>query len=189
MENAIVIRQANAEDANALLEIYAPYVKQTAISFEYTVPDVEEFQNRIRNIKKRYPYFVAEEGRRIVGYAYAGAFHSREAYNWAAETTVYIRQGEKRKGIGRKLYDALESALKVQGVLNMYACIAYPQGEDPYLTIDSPAFHQRMGFLQVGQFHHCGYKFNRWYDMIWMEKIIGEHLDRQPSVVPFGELK
>ncbi len=185
----IIIRKASPDDAEELLGIYAPYVKQTAISFEYEVPSVEEFRGRISNTLKRYPYFVAECDGNIVGYTYAGAFQSRAAYDWSVETTVYIKQEERRKGIGRKLYAALEKALKRQGISNMNACIAVPEGKDEHLTKDSPAFHEQMGFQMVGTFHKCGYKFNNWYDMVWMEKMIGEHVSNQPHVIPFGEIK
>lgn len=70
-------------------------------------------------------------------------------------------------------------------MLNLYACITLPEVEDEYLTLDSPRFHARLGYVQVGRFHHCGYKFNRWYDMIWMEKVIGEHGERQAPVRPW----
>jgi L-amino acid N-acyltransferase YncA len=188
-EKEITIRKASYDDAEELLKIYTPYVNNTAISFEYEVPSLEEFRGRIANTLKRYPYLVAEYEGEIVGYAYAGAFKSRAAYDWAVETTVYVRQDERRNGIGRKLYAALEEILKKQGILNMNACIAVPEGKDEHLTKDSPAFHEKMGFRMVGTFHKCGYKFNHWYDMVWMEKKIGEHLGNQPPIISFRELK
>jgi phosphinothricin acetyltransferase len=171
----IDIRPANPEDAAALLAIYAPYVEGTAISFEYEVPSVEEFRQRITNLSKDYPYLVAEKGGRIVGYAYAHIFHGRAAYQWSVETSIYVDKNEKRKGIGKQLHDALEQALKAQGILNMNAAIAYIEQEDEYLTHDSIRFHERLGYKKVAHFHQCGRKFGRWYDVIWMEKIIGEH--------------
>ena len=84
------------------------------------------------------------------------------------------------------LHDALETALREQGILNMNACIAYPEEEkDPYLSLDSVRFHEKMGYQMVGLFHSCGYKFQRWYHMVWMEKAIGTHLAEQPPVQPF----
>lgn len=83
---------------------------------------------------------------------------------------------KKRRGYGKKLYLALEKELKMRGITNVYACIATPAAEDEYLTRDSELFHSRMGFVRVGEFHKCGYKFGRFYNMIWMEKIIGEHV-------------
>ena len=78
-------------------------------------------------------------------------------------------------GIGRKLYETLEEQLAQQGIKNLYACIGSPIEEDEYLTNNSEQFHAHLGFVKVGEFHKCGFKFGRWYNMIWMEKIIGEH--------------
>ncbi|MPM46637.1 Phosphinothricin N-acetyltransferase [bioreactor metagenome] len=185
MEKDCKIRVATPEDAEALLRIYAPYVEKTAITFEYDVPTAREFAGRIEKTLKRYPYLVAEEGGQVLGYAYAGPFHERAAYDWAVETTVYIARNAKRRGLGKRLYDALERALAAQNVLNLNASIAYPAGEDPYLTRDSVEFHQRLGYRVVGRFSQCGYKFDRWYDMVWMEKHIGVHTATQPAVKPF----
>lgn len=178
------IRMAKEADAEELLQIYAPYVQKTAITFEYEVPTVAEFADRIRKTLDRFPYLVAVMQGEIVGYAYASPFKERKAYDWAIETSVYIRQDMKRMGIGRRLHEALEKILRQQNILNMNACIAYPSEEDEYLTEDSVRFHERLGYQLVGKFHKCGYKFNRWYDMVWMEKIVGEHLEEQSDVIP-----
>ena len=176
---SITIRMANPADAQALLNIYAPYVINTAITFEYDVPSVEEFSSRIAHTLEKYPYLIAEEGGNILGYAYASPFHDRPAYDWAVETSIYVDQNIKHRGIGRKLNDALESTLREQGILNMNACIAYPPEEDEHLDKNSVEFHAHMGYRLVGEFYKCGYKFNRWYNMVWMEKLIGEHLSDQ----------
>jgi len=184
----IVIRAATPADAAELLAVYAPYVEQTAITFEYDVPSEQEFADRIRRTLERYPYLVAECGGRILGYAYAGPFKERAAYDWAVETTIYVRLDCRRSGVGRLLYDALERALAAQHILNLNACIAWPEQEDEYLTMDSVSFHERLGYRLVGRFRKCGYKFGRWYDMVWMEKLIGEHQAEMPPVIPFPEL-
>lgn len=189
MNSGIQIRVAGEADAEALLAIYAPYVQHTAITFEYEVPSAEEFRGRIRNVLRRYPYLAAEDGGEIVGYAYVSPFKKRAAYDWAVETSIYVRQDRKRGGVGRRLYQALEDILKAQGVLNLNACIACPAREDEYLTRDSIAFHQRLGYQMVGEFHQCGCKFGRWYNMVWMEKSIGEHLPDQPPVKSFDEIR
>ena len=176
---SITIRMANPADAQALLNIYAPYVINTAITFEYDVPSVEEFASHIAHTLEKYPYLIAEEGGNILGYAYASPFHDRPAYDWAVETSIYVDQNIKHRGIGRKLHDALESTLREQGILNMNACIAYPPEEDEHLDKNSVEFHAHMGYRLVGEFYKCGYKFNRWYNMVWMEKLIGEHLSDQ----------
>ena len=181
------IEKVTIQDAQDLLKIYSPYVEKTAITFEYVVPSLEEFIGRIENISAKYPYIkaVSDDGE-IVGYAYAGTFKGRKAYDWSVETTIYIKKEARGAGIGRLLYDALEKALASMGILNVNACIAYTDAEDEYLTNDSMHFHEKLGYQMVGTFHQCGYKFNRWYDMIWMEKIIGDHCAKQPNVT-FGK--
>lgn len=188
MENQVTIRVAREEDAKELLAIYTPYVEHTAITFEYDVPSVEEFSERIRHIQQKYPYLVAQIDGQIVGYAYASAFKTRAAYDWAVETSIYVKMDQKRKGIGTKLYDTLEQILKKQGIINVNACIAYPEENDEYLTKDSVYFHEKTGYHLVGQFHQCGYKFQRWYHMVWMEKFIGQHVANQPPIIPFLEM-
>ena len=188
MRNIITIRDAEIADAERLLEIYAYYIQNTAITFEYEVPTLSEFQNRIRNTKKRYPYLVIEQDGSIQGYAYAGPFVGRAAYDWSCEMTIYLDRAARKCGLGRKLYEALEARLREMGILNLYACIGYPEEEDEYLTRNSADFHAHLGFATVGEFHNCGYKFGRWYHMIWMEKLIGPHEDRPSPVIPFREL-
>ncbi|MBP5330387.1 MAG: N-acetyltransferase [Lachnospiraceae bacterium] len=169
-----MIRSATESDAERLLEIYSYYVENTAISFEYDTPGLNEFRNRIRHTLEKYPYLVLEEDGVIRGYAYAGVFKDRAAYDHCCEVTIYLDHDSKGNGYGRALYGALEEALKKIGVINLYACIGDPIVEDEYLTKNSEHFHQHMGYTKVGEFHKCGYKFGRWYNMIWMEKIIGE---------------
>ena len=174
MEN-IVIRSVSLNDAEALLNIYAYYVKNTAITFEYDVPTLEEFKQRITNTLKKYPYLVVVKEGTILRYAYAGVFKNRAAYDWSAEMTIYLKYDAVKCGLGRMLYEALETEMKKRGFLNLYACIGYPIEEDEYLTRNSAEFHAHLGYQTVGEFHKCGYKFGRWYNMIWMEKLIGEH--------------
>ena len=152
MADEIKIRAATPDDASALLKIYAPYVKNTSITYEYDVPSEEEFRRRIESTLRRYPYLVLEREGDILGYAYAGPLHSRPAYDWAVE-------------------------------------IAYPEVEDEYLTKNSAEFHAHLGYRMVGGFTKCGYKFHRWYGMVWMEKLIGEHLENQPPVIPFPQIR
>lgn len=172
----IIIRDAKVTDAKAIQTIYTPYVETTAITFEYNVPSEEEFCRRIETVQQKYPWIVAMVNGKVVGYAYASAFKPRDAYQWAIETSIYVDNNNKRSGIGRQLHEALEQRLKMQGILNMNACISFIEPEDEYLTQDSVRFHERLGYQKVAHFHQCGKKFNRWYDMIWMEKMIGEHL-------------
>ena len=169
------LRNAELSDAEALLAIYAPYVTDTAVTFEYDVPAVEEFRRRIVQVQQHFPWLVAEEEDCLAGYAYANTFKARDAYQWSVETSIYVDRELRKQGIGRLLHDALEKALQARGILNMNACISYIENEDEYLTHESVDFHERMGYKRVAHFHLCGRKFNRWYDMIWMEKLIGKH--------------
>lgn len=178
---SVAIRMATPEDAGQLLAIYAPYVEKTAITFEYQVPDMDEFQNRIAHTLERYPYLAAVYEGRIAGYAYASPFKSRAAYGWSAETSIYVDQGLRGRGIGGQLYLALENLLKQQNILNVNACITYPNPE-------SIAFHQAFGYHMAAHFIKCGYKLGKWYDMVWMEKHLGEHSDTPKPVIPIKEL-
>ena len=185
---AVTVRSARLEDAGRILEIYEYYVLHTAITFEYDVPTPEEFRSRMQRTMMRYPYLVAEKDGVIMGYAYAGAFVGRAAYDWSVETTIYLARNAQKRGIGRMLYQALENELRRMGIHNLYACIAYPQTEDEYLTKNSAQFHAHLGYSTVGTFHSCGYKFDRWYDMVWMEKLIGEHQSGQSPIRPYPAL-
>ncbi len=189
MNETCKIRAAAAADAPALLAIYAPYVEKTAITFEYDVPKESEFAARIAHTLEKYPYLVAERGGEIAGYAYAGPFKTRAAYDWAVESTVYVKQGLHRCGVGRALYTALEGALALQNICNVEAAIAEPETEDEYLTMDSIRFHTRMGYHRVGTFYQSGYKFGRWYHLTWMEKQILPHLKNQPAVLRFDQVR
>ena len=186
MKQHCTLRMATEKDASALLEIYRPYVEQTAITFEYDVPTVEEFARRIRHTLERYPYLVAEENGAVIGYAYVSPFKERAAYDWAVETSIYVKMGLSGKGYGKQLYDALERLLKAQNILNLNACIAYTEHEDAHLDNNSTHFHEHLGYKLVGSFHQCGYKFGTWYDMIWMEKMLGDHTDAPAPVLPVG---
>ena len=173
--NKMNIRMATPGDAEEILNIYAYYIENTAVTFEYDIPTIEEFRGRIVKTLKRYPYLVLEDNETIMGYAYAGPLKERAAYDWSVETSIYTHKDSHGVGYGRKLYEALECALVDQGILNLYACIAYPIVEDEYLTKNSAQFHEHLGYKTVGEFYKCGYKFGRWYNMIWMEKLIGKH--------------
>lgn len=182
------IRTAGISDAQEILEIYAPYVRKTAITFEYEVPALTEFEGRIKHTLERYPYIVAEKDGEILGYAYTGVFKDRVAYDWAAEVSIYVKEDKRGLGIGSRLYTALEEISRAQHILNLNACIAYSDTEDAYLTKDSVKFHSHMGYHLVGKFHRCGYKFGRWFDMVWMEKELGEHPAEPAPVIAFTKM-
>ena len=167
-----IIRPATLDDVAGVLAIYAPYIEETAITYETAVPSQESYLDRMRRIMARYPFLVAEKGGSIVGFAYAGVFKDRRAYDCSVETTIYIAREHHGQGIGRRLYDELEVRLAAQGITNLYACIAYTEHEDEYLTNDSVRFHERMGYRLCGTFRGCAVKFGRRYDMVWMEKYL-----------------
>ena len=259
-------RVARPEDAEALRTIYAPYVEESAITFEYEVPAVEEFRARIADTLATYPYIVAVEeqpanagtvhvdgtsvssvpasgadevrgacrtSEHIIGYAYVGRLHERAAYDWSVETSIYVDRSARKHGLGRQLYERLEAILRAMNIISVNACIAYPGtmnatdqkrtdlqdrctesgemtattpdrmhaeyregsadrgasiGEDPYLNTNSSDFHAHLGYQLVGHFHACAYKFDRWYDMIWMEKWIAPHPAKPEAMIPFPSL-
>lgn len=171
------LRPATEADAAALLDIYAHYVRHTAITFEWEVPTLDDFAQRIRSITAHYPYLVAEHDGVPVGYAYASTFKGRAAYDWCVETSIYVHHQHIGEGLGRLLLDGLEDELRRRGFLNVYACIATTPVDDEYLTNHSVHCHRHMGYRLCGEFLQCGYKFGRWYNMVWMEKMLGEHDD------------
>lgn len=162
------IRPAVPEDAAALAAIYAPFVRDTTVSFEYTPPDAKEFADRIRTISAHYPYFVCcDESGAPVGYAYAHTFRERAAYDKDVEVSVYVDPARHRTGAGRLLYTALEEALRAGGFVHLYACITSPNPT-------SIAFHTALGYRYLATFPAAGYKFDRWLDIIWMDKRLSE---------------
>lgn len=184
----ITIRVASVKDAPKLLEIYEYYIRNTAITFEFEVPTLAEFEQRIATTLQNYPYLVAEVDGEIAGYIYAGRFRARAAYDWSASTSVYLNREYHRMGIGKLLYERLEEILKKQNITNVYAGVADPVEEDEYLTRNSERFHGALGYKTVARFQKCGSKFGCWYNLIEMEKIIGEHTCPPMEFIPFREL-
>ena len=184
----VTLRFAIPADAEALVAIYAPYILKTAITYEYEIPSTAEFAERIRTYSAKYPYLVAELNGTPVGYAYACPLGSRPAFDWSVETAIYIREDCKGLGIGKALYEKLETILRSMGIRTMTAAVASVDHEDPYLTNASIAFHLRMGFTPVGTFHHAGCKFGRWYDLTWLEKAIGAYESNPPHPKTIGEV-
>ena len=176
------IRDARMEDLPEMLDIFGYYLRNTAVHFSYESPELPEYQKWFEKITSRYPWLAAEEDGEVLGFAYAGPFIEREAYDWSSELTIYIRPEKRRAGLGKRLYEELEERLKAMGIVNLYAFVARPDQEDEYLPPDSVLFHERQGFRTNAEFPKCGRKFGRWYSVIWMEKVIGEHLDDQPPV-------
>ena len=182
------IRSATTADAGRMQEIYAHYVRHTAISFEWEVPSADEFRRRVETTLQRWPWLVIETDGAVRGYAYAGPHRTRASYGWCCEISIYLDPSARRQGLGRALYRALEDELKAMGILNLYAGVACPEREDEFLDNNSLEFHTHLGFAQVGRLHRCGRKFGRWYDLAWMEKHIGPHAADQPPVIPWPQV-
>lgn len=163
-----MIRLATIYDAEQILEIYAPYVETTNISFETIVLSKEEMETRIKRILENNPWIVFEEDKYILGYAYASKHRERAAYKWAVDTSIYIRQDHRGKGIGKALYTALISILKLQGYCNVYAGICLPNEA-------SVGLHEYFGFKKIAHFNKVGYKFGQWHDVGWWELFLKQH--------------
>ena len=157
------IRLAKREDLSQILAIYAPYVEETAVSFEYTVPAMEIFEKRFLACTARYPWLVWEENGEVLGYAYGSAPFERAAFSWCAESSIYLRADHRGRGIGKKLQLALEALLQMQGYQLLYALV----------TTDNPAsvaFHEALGFTRLAVFPDCGWKLGNWHGLLWLEK-------------------
>ena len=168
------IRTANMNDAPALLSIYGQYIS-TPITFEYELPSLGEFERRIGDTLKTYPYLVGMENGRIIGYAYAGKFASRPAYQWGAELSVYLRRDAAGRGYGTQLYLRLMELLKKQGVRTVYGCVTTPNPASEHL-------HEKLGFERIALFKNAGFKNGAWYDVTWFGKAIAEYSAPSPLI-------
>ena len=189
MESEVVIRMARVEDAERLLEIYGYYVEHTAITYEYDVPELADFGQRIAHTLERYPYLVAERDGEVIGYAYAGAYHPRIAYSWDAELTIYLDHTVRGNGIGQKMYQLLEDILAKQGIVKVIALITVPPTEEERNIYPSMYFHEKMSYHMIGCIEKSGYKFIRWYDTVLMDKMIGEPKEHMADVKSFDEVR
>lgn len=165
-----------------MLRIYAPYIENTSITFEYDVPSVLEFALRIEEIQKKYPWIVYEEDGEIFGYAYGSSMLARAAYQWTAESSVYVSEKAKGRGIGSLLYDRLFDIMKKQ---NFCLCYALVIAENTA----SLKMHEKYGFRKVGFLENSGYKFEGWHSVIIMEKQLNDFAALPEKVIPIGELK
>ena len=178
---SFIIRPARESDAAACLEIYAPFVRDTATSFEQGVPSLEEYQGRIRETLRRTPWLVAEQEGQVAGFAYAGRHRERAAYQWSVEVTVYLAPQFQRQGLGRRLYAPLFHCLRAQGFCNAFAVITLPNPA-------SVALHEKLGFLPVGMFEKAGFKLGRWHDVGWWRLPLREAPDDPEAPRPLEDL-
>jgi L-amino acid N-acyltransferase YncA len=155
-----MIRPARPSDAPDILAIYAPFVTDTVVSFEFEPPDVEEIRRRVGETLDRWPWLVWEQDGSVRGYAYGSGHRARAAYQWCVEVSVYVHADARRSGIARRLYAELFDRLRRQGFYNAYAGITLPNEA-------SVGFHEAMGFQPIGVYPRIGYKFGRWHDVAW----------------------
>jgi phosphinothricin acetyltransferase len=167
-----IIRLATGDDATGILAIYAPIVRETAISFEVAPPDVDQIRQRIENTLGRFPWLVCAGGEQILGYAYASPHRDRAAYQWSVDVSVYVDAQARRSGVGRSLYTSLLNLVDLQGFYNAYAGITLPNPA-------SVGLHEAMGFRLVGIYRSVGYKLGRWHDVGWWHRLV-----RAPRVPP-----
>ncbi|WP_010238846.1 GNAT family N-acetyltransferase [Clostridium arbusti] len=159
MNSNTEIRLATKADSASILNIYAPFITDTVITFEYEVPTMSEFTERMTNVQKKYPWLVCEIDDKIVGYAYASQFAERAAFKWSVDFSIYIDPVYQKRKIGRALYFSLFELLKLQGYYNAYAKITSP-------NIKSENLHKSMGFQPVGIYKNIAFKFGSWHDLI-----------------------
>ena len=179
---AAIIRLARESDAELLLAIYAPVVRDTAISFELEPPTEADFRGRIRNTLQHTPWLLVEEAGNVLGYAYAGRYRARAAYQWSVEVSVYVAAGRRRRGVARALYTSLFECLRLQGYYNAYAGIALPNPA-------SIALHERLGFKAIGIYRSVGYKNGRWHDVGWWQLAIQEPGSSPAPSVRLNEIR
>lgn len=164
-----MVRYANFSDAPVIRDIYAHYVRRTAITFATEEPTTADLVAKISDA--RYPFLVAEKNGRLVGFAYADSFRKKEAYRWDVELSIYLAPGIEGQGFGTELMEELLRILTHQGYVNAYSCITLP-GER------SVRLHKRFGFGELGVFPRTGYKLGQWHDVIWMSKTLNEPEDK-----------
>jgi phosphinothricin acetyltransferase len=173
----MLIRDANPQrDAAPCAAIYAPYVEETAITFEEIAPDERALAARIEHTTRSHPWLVALDGQEVVGFAHGSQHRARPAYRWAADVSVYVAPGRQRQGIGRALYEALFGHLAGQGLHVACAGITLPNEA-------SVGIHEALGFTPVGVYRRIGYKLGSWRDVGWWQL---ELLDRgtEPPAQP-----
>ncbi len=166
------IRLANEQDAESILAIYAPYVRETPISFEFEPPSVAQMRERVRATLVIYPWLVCERDERVIGYAYASRHRERAAYQWSVDVTVYVDPATQRRGIGRALYTTLLAILTAQGFFNAFAGITLPNPA-------SIGLHESLSFAPLGVYRNVGYKLDRWHDVGWWQRPL-----RAPALAP-----
>lgn len=175
------LRMIKNDDIKTILKIYKHYVKNTPITFDYSVPTQKKYTKVVEKTLTKFPWIVAEINGEVVGYIYASPFKRRAAFSWSVETSIYISEQYSGQGIGVTLYDALEKILKLQGIYTMYAIVTSTARH-------SLRFHEGRGFVKTNTLERCGWKFDQWYGVVYMEKVLGDFTKEPKPVIPYPEL-
>ncbi len=175
------IRPIKSADAQQVLDIYAPFITSSFVTFENIIPSLTDFSKRIEHISQQYPWLVATEGDQIAGYAYAGRYRDREAYQWMVESSIYMRPDFKGKKVAKRLYSALFELLKEQGICKVFAVISVPNAE-------SVGFHEHMGFSGFATYRKVGFKLGTWKDVGWWELPLSEQDTGPTTPIPWSEM-
>jgi phosphinothricin acetyltransferase len=181
MIKPLTIRTATEADAEQIRAIYAPYVESSAVSFETEVPDAETMRARIRKLLPTHPWLVCSDGERVAGYAYAGPHRVRAAYRWSVEVTAYVHGDFHGRGVGKRLFAALCTLLRLQGYLNAFGIITLPNAA-------SVALHESCGFKHCATFLHAGYKLGAWHDVGWWQFTLQTPAQQPVEPIAFAEL-
>lgn len=177
----MLIRLAQPSDAAGILAIYAPYIRNTSLTFELGVPAEKEFVERIQSYLAHWPWLVCEIDGQIAGYAYGSKYRERLGYQWCVECSVYVHDAFLRQGVGKALYTPLFQLLKEQGYRNVYAVINLPNER-------SVRFHEECGFVWFATYKKVGYKLGQWKDVGWWQLVINDYTDEPASPIPFSLL-
>lgn len=178
-----IIRLAERRDVPGILEIYSPFILNTSVTFEETVPDEESFWKRMQEIMTELPILVCEIDGRIAGYAYASGYRSRASYRWTKEVSVYIHPDFHRRKIADALYTSLHELVRYQGISNLLAIITMPNES-------SVAFHEYFGYRKCAEFSKVGYKLGEWQNVGWFELFIqDERQSPKDPVLRLDEIK
>lgn len=168
------MRLAQASDASDIRNIYAPFITDSSVSFEYEIPSVSDMENRILTTLTTYPWLVIEQNGLVVAYAYAGLHRARKAYQWSVETSVYIHHEYRKHKLATRIYTALLQLLEAQGYRNAFAGMTLPNPA-------SEGFHTKMGFVPIGTYRDVGNKFGEWHSTMWMQLQLGKKTNEAPD--------
>jgi len=179
--SSLSIRPVSPKDGEGILSIYAPHIEKTAVTFEYEVPALSDFQNRIEKIAAKYPYLVLEKDGRAAGYCYASEHMARAAYQWNASVSIYLSDPMQRQKAGTALYFALLSLLKLQGFYSACAIVTLPNDK-------SLGFHKAQGFEPFGVYPRAGFKFGAWHDVAFLTKPLANYQTPPAPTIPLLSL-